>query len=435
MLRRIEGFGHVRILLKRIVQGTANARRQTRRLSGIPDPDRAQHRSVDVRSRHGTGRNSLTEFQLSSIVRRALGEEYNMSGHVDHAKNWWRLDEEPAPLGIFCDAGGPRIGPVRLLQRKSSGWEPRPVGVLNRILQSAGYPVDLATRSGGLAAAARAMNEDDVARAAICTLHMRLSPRRSDTVATQAISADWFAKASVDDPIHPGWPAGTPDSKGGEFRDKTDEEKIARSRAQNTFRRMCRVTILNAVKDWQDRVERLESEGGVLPASHDFIHDKIKHLDDPLLLDNLGLMAAAMERMQTEIDVAKKFALEGPKTMEELRVSDEDIGFSSMRAFKKDGDNVAIDLEKYFRPAAPGYQFHHVVEWAMNRGKFAPEILHNTINIVEIPTLFHEAVSGIYSSKPVKGGPTVRQIVTISPIEKQREYGIFTMQRLGISKK
>jgi hypothetical protein len=36
-----------------------------------------------------------------------------------------------------------------------------------------------------------------------------------------ALSA--YQKAAVDDPEHPGWPAGTPDSKGGQFRPKDDE--------------------------------------------------------------------------------------------------------------------------------------------------------------------------------------------------------------------
>jgi hypothetical protein len=34
-------------------------------------------------------------------------------------------------------------------------------------------------------------------------------------------------KAAVDDPIHPGWPARTPDSKGGQFRPKDGEAAVA----------------------------------------------------------------------------------------------------------------------------------------------------------------------------------------------------------------
>jgi hypothetical protein len=34
-------------------------------------------------------------------------------------------------------------------------------------------------------------------------------------------------KAAVDDPIHPGWPARTPDSKGGQFRPKDGETVVA----------------------------------------------------------------------------------------------------------------------------------------------------------------------------------------------------------------
>ena len=35
------------------------------------------------------------------------------------------------------------------------------------------------------------------------------------------------AKAAVDDPVHPGWPARTPDSKGGQFRPKDGETIVA----------------------------------------------------------------------------------------------------------------------------------------------------------------------------------------------------------------
>jgi hypothetical protein len=33
----------------------------------------------------------------------------------------------------------------------------------------------------------------------------------------------WLERAAVDDPVHPGWPAGAPDDEGGEFRPKDDK--------------------------------------------------------------------------------------------------------------------------------------------------------------------------------------------------------------------
>jgi hypothetical protein len=50
-------------------------------------------------------------------------------------------------------------------------------------------------------------------------------------------------------------------------------------------------------------------------------------------------------------------------------------------------------------PAGPGKRWHHVVEQAPgNLGRFWPETIHNTSNLMPLETALHQRVSGFYSS-------------------------------------
>jgi hypothetical protein len=58
-----------------------------------------------------------------------------------------------------------------------------------------------------------------------------------------AAAALSLGKASADDPVHPGWPAGTPGGLGGKFRPKDAGEKAVRRQA---LRRAIRALLLQA---------------------------------------------------------------------------------------------------------------------------------------------------------------------------------------------
>ncbi len=288
----------------------------------------------------------------------------------DRLENRWRLDPADLFHGVRCDKGGPSIGPVRLLQRKAAGWEPRPIAELNLILRTkVDYPIDFSTRRDGLAAVAHAMNEDDLARAIFCTLHMRLVPLNDAGAALRAMEADWLAKASPDDPDHPGWPAGAPDRKGGEFRTKTGEERSlvptanwssglpqasGKSEAMDAaLRRALRFSLIAQLKAWNEQIEAVDAL--VFPHDHwnymQQAQEKLKHVNNALLLDNVAMILISVREANVKVDAAVTFAAGGPRTLEELRVSNEDLGFPSMGAFVKIDVEEIADLEKRFGPA------------------------------------------------------------------------------------
>lgn len=361
-----------------------------------------------------------------------------MLDRLGSVNNMWRLDACKDMLGVSCGEQGPRVGTVQLLRRDASGWKPRAPAELNEILRPITlYPIDFMTRVGGLQAVARAMNEGDLVRAIICTLHMRLPPLPDTDAAFLAMRKDppIPSTGSPFEILHPRWEAGATDGRGGQFRPKTEAEKL-KSPGLKTFRRASRAAMINALREAQDMIEQLEMhQEGLATLPNDFMHEKLKTIPNALLLDDLGLLAADLQDMKIEIEAARKFAEGGPRTIDELRVSPGDEGFDSMDAFKKSDDDFAFDLEKRFGNAPPGYEYHHNVEQTPNVDNFAARILHNTQNIFLLPKLFHQAVSGAYSSVPSKGAPTVRQTVSAMPHEEQRKHGHTVLRRLGILRK
>jgi hypothetical protein len=90
----------------------------------------------------------------------------------------WRPTIEPSH--VSCDERGAFLGLIPLLRQLRDGagrdvWTSRSDAELNRAL-SAGYglPVDIASKSGGLAAIVAALNRGDLAVAQIAAIHLRL---------------------------------------------------------------------------------------------------------------------------------------------------------------------------------------------------------------------------------------------------------------------
>ena len=88
-------------------------------------------------------------------------------------------------------------------------------------------------------------------------------------------------------------------------------------------------------------------------------------------------------------------------------------GFTSFTAFKR-----AIGS------AGKGMEWHHIVEQAVNKGRFVANKLHNIDNIISIPKGIHGKISGFYSRKlPFTGNKTVRQWISTKSFKQQYEYG------------
>ncbi len=84
-------------------------------------------------------------------------------------------------------------------------------------------------------------------------------------------------------------------------------------------------------------------------------------------------------------------------------------------------------------PAGEGKQWHHLVEQTPgNVGRFGPEAIHNTGNLVRLDTAVHRQVSGYFSSKqPFTGGQTVRQWLSGQSYARQQQFARQVMERFG----
>ncbi len=140
--------------------------------------------------------------------------------------------------GMSCDANGAFIGDVPLLKRSIANgverWEPRECERLSKeITAQFGLPIDMSPKMGGVRAIANALNEGDIARAQIATVLLGIPDppalskgvgSRTDQIAfIRDLSWSGLIKAEWDPDEHPRWPAGAPDSQGGEFAPKGDD--------------------------------------------------------------------------------------------------------------------------------------------------------------------------------------------------------------------
>ena len=141
----------------------------------------------------------------------------------------------PGSGGVFCGEDGAFVGAIPLLARtRRSGkdeWRPRDCDDLSQEMSAQyGLPVDMSSKRGGLRVIAKALNEGDVVRAQIAAVLLGVpdppslskgAPSRKGMIKL-ASDLRWsgLLKADWDPDEHPRWPAGAPDSQGGQFAPK-----------------------------------------------------------------------------------------------------------------------------------------------------------------------------------------------------------------------
>lgn len=142
------------------------------------------------------------------------------------------LSAEPG-RGVFCGQSGVFVGGVPFLERRrnASGadeWQPRTATEVNRDLRKHyGMPIEFESKMSGLAGVCRALNRGDLIHAQIATLHLQIPEPPVVTKAAQRMDAAFdlvrelrisgLLKQDWDPQKHPRWPAGSPDSVGGQF--------------------------------------------------------------------------------------------------------------------------------------------------------------------------------------------------------------------------
>jgi hypothetical protein len=177
-------------------------------------------------------------------------------------------------------------------------------------------------------------------------------------------------KAAVDDPIHPGWPARTPDSKGGQFRPKDGETVVA----------------ANTPGLGHNQGPPLEEPPKIPPkppATPQVLNNFIKAAASWLAAAGKNAAAGYLRILQQVYWVTMlalpyiRAYLSPPKTLNELQ---------------QDALNPQV-----------GYNIHHVVEQTPARNDGYPEdMINGPDNLVRIPTLKHWQINGWYGERNEK---------------------------------
>lgn len=295
----------------------------------------------------------------------------------------------------------------------------------------------------GLATVARALNTSDPCLARIAAVHLKLPDLKNAFIRANLEAEDYLInmlnvetskrnqrddldKASPDDPKHPGWPAGTPDGRGGKFRPKdgslieiSQEEKI----------RILRIAARRALRLAARALLRLGAE-----AAANLIPILDIAADAAMVLD-LANTIVGLRKLATDTSAAIDFSSKGPYTLSELQVSSSYEEFSSYLDFVK-VELMPSMISKRFGSAGDGSQYHHIVtQGGANADNFTPQQLQNTNNVIPLPTLLHEAVNAEYL-KPAPADPSVSfyQWVQKQPYDVQYQEGLEVLLRLHILK-
>jgi hypothetical protein len=238
-----------------------------------------------------------------------------------------------------------------------------------------------------------------------------------------------MAKAAVDDPKHPGWPKGTPEGKGGQFRPKNANVDVSEEAVKLVKRRLMRLAARQLLRA---ALRRLLSWKRLLRLGAEAASNAVPILDavgDAAMAVDTAEMAGEFEELRAEAEIAEDFANKGPYTLEELRPpgSTGDETFDSFAALKK------IELVKRFGPAPPGYEYHHIVE-QNSAGDLPITEINSTKNVVVIPKLFHEEITSEFMKIPEDSAEqtSLRESLQGKAFEEKWNEGLRVLRLVGV---
>ena len=221
-------------------------------------------------------------------------------------------------------------------------------------------------------------------------------------------------KAAVDDPKHPGWPARTPDGKGGEFRPKNE---------------------LVAAADGPE----IEASG--------IGHNQGPPLEEPPKIPkkrpatkvalNIFIKAAAFWLAAAAETAAFKFrqSLNAVKWLRDC--------LQSINTYS-DPPKTIEELQQDAQNPQPGYNIHHIVEQTPARQDEFPEsMINGPENLVRIPTLKHWQISAWYQTQnpefkdpnnPDSDGMSPRDYLRGKNWDERKRVGLDTLIKFGVLK-
>lgn len=99
------------------------------------------------------------------------------------------------------------------------------------------------------------------------------------------------------------------------------------------------------------------------------------------------------------------------------------------------GFNSFDELKRAVGSAGKGYDWHHIVEQSqIKKSGFAPEIIHNTNNIIAVDHETHLKISGYYNTKSFDftNGLSVRDWLAGQSYEEQYEFGLNVLKMFEV---
>jgi hypothetical protein len=325
--------------------------------------------------------------------------------------------------GVHCGTDGLRIGPAPLLcQAASGGWTVRPHDEAEAELTALyGLPIDLSGKAGGLATVAAALDRGDVALAAIAAVLLGFpdppglakdAPAPGcvelavQLMASGLLKGDWdpAQHPRVGERPNPGWFAAKPVDPNASPAVPAKPSLVREGwrAALREVRALLRGTAKEIIEDgrwalWLKPDWRLAIEAALWAVEA-----------SPLLQGEQQVL----DRIRAAADP--------PKTLEELQRSPTEnvLGYQRHHVVEQNPDNVAkspfiVAIEKFGRAA-----------------------LDDPSNIVWVPTLKHEQISGYYNAKDDDDtlGRLRRQVVDELDFAGQRAAGEEALRRFGVLK-
>lgn len=149
----------------------------------------------------------------------------------------FRLSPAGKGQGVSCDENGAFIGIIPLLKCVDSAGGPSwqtidPARLSREVGAQFGLPIDMSRKAAGLKVIADALTAGDIPRAQIATVLLAIPDAPPLSKSAQSREAmlqfirdlHWsgMLKSDWDPDEHPRWPAGAPDSQGGQFAPKRE---------------------------------------------------------------------------------------------------------------------------------------------------------------------------------------------------------------------
>jgi hypothetical protein len=322
---------------------------------------------------------------------------------------------------VRCGADGLHVGPTPLLRRAASGgWELRPREEDEAELTALyGLPIDLAGKAGGLATVAGALERGDATLAAIAAVLLgfpdppglaKTTPARGSVELAAQLLASGLLKGEWDPAQHPrvgerpnpGWFAAKPADPNAPLPVPRQPSLVREALREAQAR--ARALLADATK---------EGVGNARWAL--WLNPQLRVLLEAAIA---VLEPTPLNQGEQQVLDQIRAAMDQPKALDELQ--------------RPPTEN------------ASGRQDHHVVEQnsdnvvksrlGLTAEKFGRAALDDPANIVSIPTLKHEQITGYYNSLESEEIPRIRHRDVINQLDfaDQRDAGLAALRLFGV---